>query len=197
MKTISVWGSCVSRDIFNSIFVPNYKEKFQVIHDAQHCSVISMMAWPIKQLSTELVGDVTPFYKKVFKQDLSKEYLSRVHSDPPDILVMDFYPDVYYGAIEANDISYITAKIWQYKKLNWFKDIKLGTKYSCFKNTEVFVDMWEKSFDNFMQIMSERCPETTIVINRAKFQNKLMNKKNNEVCYLSDVRDDRWTEKKD
>lgn len=70
--SISVWGSCVSRDIFNRKFIENYKDYFQVLHDQQHVSVISLMATPYTKDVGELTGDVTKFYKDVFKRDLSK-----------------------------------------------------------------------------------------------------------------------------
>ena len=42
MKTkIAIYGSCISRDVFNSHFVPDYKEFFEVAVDVQRTTMIS------------------------------------------------------------------------------------------------------------------------------------------------------------
>lgn len=41
--TVGVFGSCVSRDLFNSKIVPNYKTFFQIISYSQRTSIISLM----------------------------------------------------------------------------------------------------------------------------------------------------------
>ena len=44
LKTkIAVLGSCISRDLFNSHFVPNYKDFFDLVFDAQRTTMISLM----------------------------------------------------------------------------------------------------------------------------------------------------------
>jgi len=71
---IGVWGSCCTRDIFNSKFIANYKEYYNITVDQQHISVISMMSSSVKLNLQKLEGNVSPFFKKVFIQDMEKDF---------------------------------------------------------------------------------------------------------------------------
>ena len=44
---IGVLGSCVTRDVFNSQFIPKYKDFFEVKISAPRISMISMMQAPL------------------------------------------------------------------------------------------------------------------------------------------------------
>lgn len=71
---IGVWGSCCTRDIFNSKFIADYKQHYKITVDQQHISVISMMSRPVKLNLHKLEGNVSPFFKKVFVQDMEKDF---------------------------------------------------------------------------------------------------------------------------
>ncbi|MDT2865719.1 DUF6270 domain-containing protein [Vagococcus carniphilus] len=192
--SISVWGSCVSRDIFNRKFIENYKDYFQVLHDQQHVSVISLMATPYTKDVGELTGDVTKFYKDVFKRDLSKKYLEDLKENPPEFLIMDFYTDTFYGSVVEKTGTIITNKLWQYRKLNYFSELKLGKEYSVYKNSFDFIEKWKTSFDEFMRFMKSYCPKTKIIINKAKFVNKYWDEEENEFFNITKLNKDNWKE---
>lgn len=122
---IGTWGSCCTRDVFNSKFIPNYKDKYKIIVDQQHISVISMMSSPVHLKTKNLEGNVSPFFKKVFKQDMKKDFFKRIEEAQPEYLLIDFYTDVRYGAAMLDNGKYITNKLWQYKKLSAYKEINV------------------------------------------------------------------------
>lgn len=76
---IAVLGSCVSRGAFNSDFVPNYKDFFEVIFDGQRTSLISLMQEPI--LIDEKLIEINPLNRVNFAKtrflsdDLNKRFL--------------------------------------------------------------------------------------------------------------------------
>ena len=81
MKTkIAIVGSCISRDVFNSYFVPGYKEFFEVIADVQRTTLISLMQNPI-EIDKNLI-DIFPHNPKnnvrtkFITQDLNKSRLA-------------------------------------------------------------------------------------------------------------------------
>jgi hypothetical protein len=113
---VALLGSCTTRDVFNSKFNSDYKKYFKIVADQQHMSLLSVMSSPFEVNNEKIEGDVTDFYKNVYKQDLQKDFLLRLKESNPEVLILDFYTDVFYGAIEVNDTALITNKKWQYKK---------------------------------------------------------------------------------
>lgn len=188
MYNISVYGSCVSRDVFNSRFVPDYKEHFHLVCDQQHVSLISLMSPSIDINTDNLEGDVSPFYKEVFRQDMNKSYLNKLIETKPDWLMMDFYTDAYYGACLLHDGIYMTNKLWQYKKLNAFDQLQPVKSLSFEENTLEFLHQWKKAFDAFVFTLSKLSSTTKIVVNKAKFIDNLM--VDGEVSSLSSIRQD-------
>lgn len=192
---VSVFGSCVSRDLFNGRFVADYNDYFDLTSDQQHVSIVSIMSDTIKKYESSLTieGDVSSFYKNNFKRDLSKIYLKELQNNPPEFLILDFYTDAFYGTIEANN-SYITNKLWQYKKLNVYSQLEIGREYSVYNNSLEFINLWKKNFDLFMNYLEEYCPNTKIIVNKARFVNKMKDPETNNVLKMTDVINDKWKE---
>ncbi|MGX7025109.1 DUF6270 domain-containing protein [Vagococcus hydrophili] len=189
---ISVWGSCVSRDIFNSDFIADYKEEFELIHEQQHVSVISLMSSPYFKEVEELNGEVTNFYKNVFRRDLSKAYLNELKANPPEYLIVDFYTDTFYGSVEEISGTFITNKLWQYKKLDYFSSLGLGKELSVFKNSHEYIEKWKIYFDRFMYFMNKNCLNTEIIINKSRFVDKYWDEPEQSFKSISDKKEDRW-----
>lgn len=190
--SISVWGSCVSRDIFNRDFIEEYKDYFDLINEQQHVSVISLMSPSYTKEVGELTGEVTNFYKNVFKRDLSKAYLKELKKNPPKYLLVDFYTDTFYGSVEELTGTYITNKLWQYKKLNYFSELELGKELSVFKNSHEYIEKWKFNFDEFMSFMTTNCPETEIIVNKARFVNRYWDESEQSYKSISEEKKDRW-----
>ena len=71
MKTkIAIYGSCISRDLFNSHFVPDYKEFFEVVADVQRTTMISLMQNPM-EIDKNLI-DILPHNTK---NNVSKKFI--------------------------------------------------------------------------------------------------------------------------
>ncbi|MHC5268056.1 DUF6270 domain-containing protein [Enterococcus sp. LJL98] len=191
---ISVWGSCVSRDIFNQQFVADHKMFFNVVSDQQHVSVISLMSEVIDIDVEQLEGPVSPFYKKVFIQDMDKSYLKALKESNPDVILLDFYTDAFYGVKEVQKKTHITNKIWQYRKLNVFRQLDIFNEYSVYNNSLEFISKWKESFDLFMKYVSLHLPNSRVIINKARFSNQYFDEKEKKFKVLSDELPDKWSE---
>lgn len=187
---VALLGSCTTRDIFNSKFNPDYKEHFTIVADQQHMSIVSVMSFPLNLKESKINGDVTNFYKNVYRQDLQKDFLSRLKQSQPDILIIDFYTDVFYGTLAVNEGAYITNKKWQYKKLDHFKQINIENEYSIYNNTDAFLKLWKKNFDDLIQYVRLNLPHCEIILNKTKFVNTGM--KNGQQVILSEELNDKW-----
>jgi hypothetical protein len=161
-------GSCVSRDPFNSKFVPNYKDFFEIVSFQNQMSTISLMADPIPYDAYQAKGDISQFNKENFLTELDKSILYRLITTRPDYLILDFYGDVYYGAREVNG-SFITNKIWMFKKVSIFKDLQLGKEYKVTKDPDHYFRLWKPNIDAFMRFMQENIPDCKIIVNKARF----------------------------
>ena len=107
---ISIIGSCQSRDIFNSKFIPDYKEHFSVYSYYTMTSMLSVMSKPVgynydNLESCSLSNDNTDHW--FF--ELEKPMLKTLATKKPDILLMDFYCEARYGAREY-DGGYIVIR---------------------------------------------------------------------------------------
>ncbi|OTN76976.1 hypothetical protein A5886_002055 [Enterococcus sp. 8G7_MSG3316] len=187
---VALLGSCTTRDIFNSKFNPDYKRYFTIVADQQHMSIVSVMSSPLNLKESKINGDVTNFYKNVYRQDLQKDFLSRLKQSQPDILIIDFYTDVFYGTLAVNDGTYITNKKWQYKKLDHFKQINIENEYSIYNNTDAFLKLWKKNFDDLIQYVRLNLPHCEIILNKTKFVNTGL--KNGQQVVLSEELNDKW-----
>lgn len=115
LPKMTSFGACVSRDLFKSSIVRDYKDFFDFSNDQYHMSVVSLMSQPLSediltQIPEIIEGDVNNFVKKCFKEDLTKSFLEEIKTFNQDYMLLDFYMDTYYGVIELDNGSYISGK---------------------------------------------------------------------------------------
>ena len=73
LSEISTFGSCTSRNIFNSSINENYKQFFNINHSIESVNLISLMSKPIKFDET-LINSSDNYDNTCVKEDLSKKY---------------------------------------------------------------------------------------------------------------------------
>ncbi|EUJ39240.1 DUF6270 domain-containing protein [Brochothrix campestris] len=183
LPKMTSFGACVSRDLFKSSIVRDYKDFFAFSNDQYHMSVVSLMSQPLSEellgkIPAELEGKVNPFVKKCFKEDLTKVFLRKIATNEQDYLLLDFYMDTYYGVIELQDGSYVSGKQWQYQKIDFYnKVVKQEVKAAINPLTDRagYLVLWKDSIDRFMAYIKQESPETTIILNTKKFTNRYFN----------------------
>lgn len=168
---VSVLGSCVSRDIFNSYFVEEYKNYFKLLSYSHQPSIISIMSRPIPYDESRLVGkSPSVLDRDQFADELSKPFLKTLVINQPDILLLDFYGDAMYGVVQVED-SFILGKSFRFSKYKVYKDLKIGQTYYPRKEVEPFFSLWKENFDRFYDFITENLPNTKIVLNGPKAEN--------------------------
>lgn len=170
---VSILGSCLLRDIFNSKFVPKYAENFQVDSYFARTTIPSLM-------SKAYDYDIKDFEKRYdalrfeyFYTECSKCMLSIFENNDSDYLLIDFYADVYYGTCEYEGAYYSN---WVFKKFlkAGIANPKKGFKvYNYEHNTEEYYDIWCKAFDRFYEYANKYFPRTKIIINGIKGSNQI------------------------
>lgn len=179
MKTkIAVLGSCVSRDLFNSHFVPNYKEFFEVTMDAQRTSIISLMQNPIV-LDKKLL-DIYPITRKnnsrtkYITHDLNKIFLEHlIENDEINYLIMDNYFEFLFGILYF-DNNIITNNFWDLPETEFYKNISNKLSLNISKNFEEYYCIWTKYCNLFFKFLTLYCPNVKVILNQARETDKVM-----------------------
>ena len=182
MKTkIGVLGSCISRDAFNSRFVHNYKDFFEVKFSAQRTSLISLMQDSL--LIDEKLIEIYPLTRKskidsqFIKEDLKKNFLNYLINDKIDYLVLDNYFDVIMGILYF-DNCIITNNDWDLPRTELYRnmDDKLIFKITDF--SDEYFCIWSKYCDLFFKFLELNCPDVKVILNSGRQTDKILKQDN-------------------
>ena len=186
MKTkIGIFGSCITRDIFRSIF-NNYKEYFEIVSSLERVSLVSLME---EEHSIEFNDEdilIYPLNKKnIFDSkllwlDLSKTFLKTI-GENIDYLIIDEFFEVYFGLIKINE-NYITNNFWHYPKTKFYETISENDKLSLNDNFKEYFDLWTDSCHKFFDYLHENFPHVKVILNKVKLSPKVL--KNDGSYYL-------------
>lgn len=180
MKKIAVLGSCVSRDSFNSKFIPDYKKYYSCVVHQNQMSMISLAAKPIP-FDEKLIDNLSPFDTKHFRTELDKSFFSEMRKHKPDYLIIDFYGDLYYGIQEIGD-SYITNKKWLWQKTSLYKKLDKRDEFKIFgENKGRYLPLWKNGVKLLFSFLKEEIPDCKVIVNKARFVDKYFNKKTGEM----------------
>ncbi|MEH6955485.1 DUF6270 domain-containing protein [Neobacillus drentensis] len=183
---IAVIGSCVSRDSFNSSFIKNYKEFYQCVLTQNHMSMISLISDPVPFKPKRLDGDITDFNKQILMTELTKGIWDSLKIQDPDYLILDFYPDVYFGVRQVGD-SFITDKTWLFKKTSLYSTLDLKDSIKLEKDYEKFMELWKHSVDIFMDKMVNEFPHIKIIVNKIHFTDFYFDENKGELQRISET----------
>lgn len=179
MKTkIAVLGSCVSRDLFNSYFVPNYKEFFEVRMDAQRTSMISLMQNPF-DIDKKLLN-IPPYNRKnnartkYITHDLNKVFLKNlIENDDIDYLIIDNYFEFLFGILYFDD-TIITNNFWDLPETQFYKNISNKLCLNIHDYFDEYFCIWSKYCDLFFKFLTLYCPNIKVILNQARETDKVM-----------------------
>lgn len=190
MVTIGVIGSCVSRDLFNKLFVKDHRKYFDCCMYQHQMSMISLVAKPIPYDEADLNDHhLTKTNFEHFKSELDKSALPLIKKLQPQCLLIDFYADTLYGAVEIGD-SYITGKLFKFRNSKAGEKLVAGKALFPRKDFMGFFEVWKPSFDKFMEFMKENAPDTKIIINQAKTSSEVKDLKTGEISHFGNYKID-------
>ncbi|WP_284138999.1 DUF6270 domain-containing protein [Virgibacillus sp. LDC-1] len=179
--TVSIIGSCITRDNFNGKFNPNHKMFFQCKTHQNQASFLSVMSQPFP-LEVD-VSDKSHFDQKHIIKEFDKTFLEEIIRDNPDYLLIDFYGDVYYGVTEVHKGTYITSN-------DKFFNIPIMINKKAFTiKDDIYFDIWKEKINVFFSWVSENLPNTKVILVKGRFSETLIDGRNlNEVRKQSGMR---------
>ncbi|WP_285012432.1 DUF6270 domain-containing protein, partial [Lactococcus formosensis] len=162
MTKIAIFGSCISRDNFNTRFNKNYKEFFEIGVFRNQTSLLSIMSKKVDIIDNGLKTDGE---KQALSIEAKKDFFSKIHEEQPEYLIIDFFADTYYGCVELGDDAFFTNNT-KYFHLEQFKDKK---KFTPYDNLEDYMIVWEAKAKDFFNKIKGIVPNITIIIVSVKF----------------------------
>lgn len=184
---VSIIGSCVTRGIFNSKFISNYKELYECTSTAWQTSIISFMSDKAKidEKQMEITGEVSKLQKKTIARDLDKSYKNELIEIQPDYIIFDLYTDVKYGAVKTNN-GYLTNNPNGFRKTVYYKEKHYEKGLNIFRDEEYF-DLFFDNFSRFNQWVNRNIPNCRIIITKFSEAFSYINKKGYAVNYSPKV----------
>lgn len=171
--SVAALGSCVSRDPFNTLFNPSYKDFFRVDAYQFQMSLISLMAPPISYQSKDyqFESEISENSDWHFRTELNKRFLNDLVAASPDYLILDFYTDILFGVVKV-ERSYVSNKKNVFSKNKLWKSFKLGDEINVQDDFDRYFRLFKQSVASFMKYKERHLPDTKIVVNKARFTNQ-------------------------
>lgn len=164
--TVGVIGSCVTRDLFNSRLVPDWKN-FYAFHGAQYqMSLVSLMSAPVDRRQLDF-NDLDEHSRIATESDFDKTYLLELKRSQPNVLIFDFFSDARFGCLAVKD-SFITDNSWKLGESAAYSDFSIYVKYSRTSNEDEFIDLFRESAIKFRNFAAINLPQTRIILNSAR-----------------------------
>jgi hypothetical protein len=183
---VAIIGSDLSRELFDKNKQKS-EEEFEIVLYRKNLSFISLMSKAIeydyKKLDTKLKVDNV----QQMLDELDKDTLSALIAVQPDILILDFYGDVFNGVIETQEGSFLTNSFKDVTGAYLLSDVKIKRQMSSNRSVQEFLDyssIWCQAFDSFVEFIQRFLPETLVLVNTINFLEETKRKNNVSQVWL-------------
>ncbi|SER65265.1 DUF6270 domain-containing protein [Psychrobacillus sp. OK032] len=180
---VAVFGSCVTRDVFNSKFNKDYKKYYECILTQNQTSIISLMSKPIPFVENK-VDNINEYDTWNIRTEFTKEFLPLLIEKSPNIIILDFFADVHLGVLKLDSERYITNNRWKLWKTTYYKELKKNVLIIDM-NIGEYLDIWIRNIEKFFEYIAENLPNTKVIINKFKFVDQYISNENSEIRQLS------------
>lgn len=163
---VSVIGSCVSRDNFNSRLSPNWKEYWRLGPVFYQSSLVSLMASPL-EVGSDMFSDLDTHSRDVTSADFTKNFLSDLGESDPDVVLVDLFADVRFGTIQVGD-SWVTNNEWKLTRSSDFRQLSPGSPVNMLIDADRYLNLFRDASRRFATYMHSHLPKSRVVLNRAR-----------------------------
>ncbi|MGQ3385074.1 DUF6270 domain-containing protein [Glutamicibacter sp. TV12E] len=169
---VAVIGSCVTRDVFNRRFCPNYKMFFKCGSSLIQGSLISFVSDPftvpeadLVQLKDSIVTDI--------RSEMTREVNTYIATKKPEYVIFDFFGDIRFGAAQLKDATFVTRNQWKLTKTDFYKENLLR---EFLPQSEQYFDMWAEAVAEAVNYIRRVSPYTKLVLHDVEFVTKYREK---------------------
>ena len=167
-SNIGVFGSCVSRDIFMSQH-SDYKKYFNIGLDYQRSTIVSVMQpkfkYDLEDITILPHNNENDFGTLCLCNDFDKSFLDDPALNKLDFLIFDILFDILGGVLKTNNGRYISNNTLDLPRTNLYN--KLDTEVvDVLTDFENYFRLWKSCFDEFLDNLTDRYPDMTIIYNQ-------------------------------
>ncbi|MFW0179404.1 DUF6270 domain-containing protein [Rothia sp. P7208] len=108
---VVVLGSCIVRDVFNSVFIQDWRNRNSLLGAAHQSALTSLASEPYQGKELTL-ADLDEHSKKCVVEDLSKKVIRDLGKEAPEYVIMDLFSDARFGVKDLGG-TYITDNDWK------------------------------------------------------------------------------------
>ncbi|MBC1397870.1 DUF6270 domain-containing protein [Listeria fleischmannii] len=166
IKKIAIVGSCLTRDNFNTIFNPDYKNFVECVLHQHQCSLLSLMSPALPYKESEEIEQMNAFSKWHYKTEHTKEFFNLMGSRKPEYLLIDFYADIYLGVVEIEQ-AFFTYNA-KFKELPPLKNAKTVRRIT--EDFDSYFKIWKEYAESFFQFLQREVPLCKIILVKARFE---------------------------
>ncbi|MBQ6512732.1 DUF6270 domain-containing protein [Methanobrevibacter sp.] len=159
----SVFGSCSSRGIFNSLNNENYKKYFKINHSVEGSSLISIMSKPI-DYDKSLINSNRRYDNLCVTEDLSKSFVDFIKEDSIDYIILDTLFDVKSGVIQYDKNQYVTGTT-RIKRTGFYNLLKNKRSIDVFNDFDEYYGLWTNACNDFFKLIDQNCNRTRVILN--------------------------------
>ncbi|RAP51899.1 MAG: hypothetical protein BZ133_02105 [Methanosphaera sp. SHI613] len=164
---IGVFGSCPTRDIFNSSINKNYKDYFTINLSYVNNSIISNMQEPVPydKQSIKILPDnkENQSFSSFIEKDLDKLFFDRLSRADIDYLLIDAGLEVKWGLVEFD--NHIFFNYPRYDKTEFFNNITNKRFITIQNDTNEYMKLFKESYTKFFDKMNDEYPDITVILN--------------------------------
>ncbi|MFW0179403.1 DUF6270 domain-containing protein [Rothia sp. P7208] len=152
---VSILGSCIIRDIFNSRFVPDWKSRSEVSSESFQQSIVSITSTPYSGEKLDL-SDLDGLAIRYTRADLEKTYLQDLQNTNPDWVLIDLFSDARFGVIETAPGEYITDNTWKIGQSASYQKLDQKSVISMKNNPDKYIELFRESLTTLKKILSSK-----------------------------------------
>ena len=182
ITNFSTFGSCSSRNIFNSKINKDYKKYFRINKSVEASTLISLMSKPI-DFDEEKINSSSKYDNQCVIDDLSKNFLNVVEKDFVDYIIIDTLFDVGSNVIQYDKNKFLTSNN-RIARTDFYNSIKEYRKINIFDNFEEYFSYWTNACDSFFKFVDANCKHTKIIINCSRSAYKYVDS-NGDICKIT------------
>lgn len=171
--TVAVIGSCVTRDVFNSTFCPNYKTFFECGASLIQGSALSLVSDKFYVPESDLSSMIASSAKDV-RSEMSREVNEFITASNPEYVIFDFFGDVRFGAAQLDTGTFVTRNEWKLCTTDYYKEHVLE---EFMPRTDSYFEMWCQAIDEAVRFIRRVSPHSKLVLHDVEFVTEFRSKK--------------------
>ncbi|MBW9204497.1 hypothetical protein KV097_00960 [Mumia sp. zg.B17] len=175
-STVAIFGSCITRDAFNSRFNPDYKRHYTCVLMQNQSSLISLMSQPVDLAEDDYTPGSSEYDRWNVRTDTSKEFLGALFDASPGYLVLDFFGDVHFGILQLPGGSAVTNNRWKLWPTPFYRRMTESGDAVTMRvqdDPDAYMSRWREAFDAFMAMVRRELPNTVVVLHRGRNTDRL------------------------